>query len=300
MRVVGSLTTLPGRYNKLIRTLKSLVSQDYKLDAIYLTIPHSSKRLGIPYPPLPTEVINYCTIINIDIDYGPITKIIGALQQEPDPDTLIFTFDDDVVYATNLVSSMLKYHEKYPHDALGSTGFLFKYGFPFYMIISNCNQPWNTLSGVTLTENGRLVDALCGFSSVLYQRKFFPSMDKYLQYPLQNNDVYCNDDLMISAWISSIGINRRVVPNIPKPNQHKIYDSSIDIQDGNELSSNKFVFMKKFRNALFTLQNWGFYTDPAEVALEETIVGYTLVGLSLLFIIILVTIIMFNYPSYLL
>lgn len=297
MRVVGSLTTLPGRYNKLLRTLKSLNAQDTKLDEIYLTIPTTSKRLGIPYPELPKEIYNYCTVVNIDKDYGPITKIIGALIKESDPNTLIFTFDDDVVYATNLVSSMLKYHKKYPDDALGSTGFLFKYGFPFFMIISNCKQPWNALSGVILNENGRLVDALCGFSSVLYQRRFFPSMEQYLQYPLQNNDVYCNDDLMISAWISSIGINRRVVPNIPKPNKDKIYDSEVDLLDGNELSANKFAFMKKFRNALITLQNWGFYNEPEEVALEETIVGYTIVGVVLLFVIIVVSIIMFKYPS---
>ena len=53
LRVVASLTTMPQQYDKVIRTLESLHSQTYKLDAIYLSLPEISRRLGTKYPPVP-------------------------------------------------------------------------------------------------------------------------------------------------------------------------------------------------------------------------------------------------------
>ena len=35
-RIIGSLTTLPGRFNQLQRTIKSILSQYLKLDALYI------------------------------------------------------------------------------------------------------------------------------------------------------------------------------------------------------------------------------------------------------------------------
>ena len=39
MRVVGTLTTMPYRYDKLLTTLKTLHNQTHLLDCIYLGLP---------------------------------------------------------------------------------------------------------------------------------------------------------------------------------------------------------------------------------------------------------------------
>ena len=107
MRVVASLTTMPDRYHKVIETLKSLHAQTYTLDVIYLTIPNRSRRLNLRYPSIPLEINSLCTLLRGE-DYGPITKIVGALLEENDPDTVIITFDDDMVYDTTVVECLME------------------------------------------------------------------------------------------------------------------------------------------------------------------------------------------------
>lgn len=290
MRVVASLTTLPGRYPKLLRTLKSLHAQDTKLDAIYLGIPKVSRRLNQAYPELPTAITDLCTVVECEYDYGPATKIVAGLLHESEPDAVIFTFDDDVVYAPDLVSSMLLHHAQHPDAALGSSGILLKYGFPFYSTISNCSASWNTMTGFALPSEGRSVDALCGFSSVLYLRKFFPSNaelhDKFLKYPLSDDDVYFNDDIMISAYLSKHNIDRRVIPDVPMANEGKVHDSDIDGLDGNEISFDKVKFLQRFRRAINKTKEWGFFSENQSVAVYETIGGHIFIVVILLAVLV--------------
>lgn len=298
MTVVASITTIPGRYPKLLRTLRSLRAQTYPIDAIYLGIPRESRRLKQAYPDIPKEITNLCTIVHCDYDYGPCTKIVGGLLSETHPDTVIFTFDDDVVYSPNLVSSMLAYHKKYPNCAIGSSGILLKYGFPFYSSISNCRGNWNTMTGFQLTKDGRSVDALCGFSSVLYVRKFFPSIEnlheKFLKYPLMDEDVYFNDDIMISAFLSKNNVDRRIFPDIPITNENKIKDPQIDTLDGNEISFDKMAFLQRFRRSINKVQEWGFFPQTQPVALDETIGGHIIIVVVLIIILLLASWLLFN------
>ena len=291
MRVVGSITTIPGRDKKLLRTLKSLHTQDYPLDAIYLGIPKESRRLKKPYPPLSKEITDLCTIVPCDNDYGPCTKIVGGLLQESAPNTIIITFDDDVIYSPSIVSTMINYHNKYPNTAIGSSGILLQYGFPFYSTISNCAGNWNNMTGFELTNEGRNVDALCGFSAVLYVRKFFPEKEKlhedFLKYALLDDDVYFNDDIFISAFLSKQNIDRKVFPNIPITNEKKIHDPEIDGLDGNEISFNKLAFLQRFRRSIVKVQEWGFFEQTQPVSVDETIGGHILIVITFIIILLL-------------
>lgn len=299
MRVVGSITTIPGRYAKLLRTLKSLHNQDYPLDSIYLGISKESRRLKQPYPEFPDEIKQLCTIITCDHDYGPCTKILGGLIAEDDPDTVIITFDDDVIYSPTLVSSMMSYHYKYPDSAIGSSGILLKFGFPFYSTISNCSGNWNRMTGPKITEKGRSVDALCGFSAVLYVRKFFPHRselhDKFMKYPLMDDDVYFNDDIMISAFLSREKIDRRIVPNIPIVNEGKIHDPLIDNLDGNEISFDKISFLQRFRRSINKVTEWGFFEETQPVAVDETIGGHIFIIIILIALLLILAFFFYIY-----
>jgi hypothetical protein len=289
MRVVGSLTTIPGRHAKLLRTLRSLNKQDHKLDAIYLTVPRMSRRLGIPYPDFPPEITELCTIVTCDYDYGPATKIVGGLLQEEDPNTIIITFDDDVYYNEKQVGYMLRHHVMFPDAAIGGSGMLLKYGFPFYSTISNVQNNWNRMTGFEMPATGRSVDALCGFSGVLYVRKFFPEVydlhDQFLKYTLMDDDVYYNDDIMISAFLSKNNIDRRVMPNIPMANEGKPHDPETDVADNNAISFDKIKFLQRFRNSINKADEWGFFQVKQPVSLWETIGGH--IGIVVLLIIVL-------------
>ena len=298
MRVVGSLTTIPGRYPKLLRTLRSLVNQDYPLDVIYLGVPELSRRLQQPYPQLPPEITDLVTVVPCEHDYGPLTKIAGGLIAEDDPETVVITFDDDVVYSPGVVRALLNYHRKYPESAVGSSGVILKYGFPFYSTISNCTNHWNSVTGFSLGPEGRKVDALCGFSAVLYVRKFFPVNsrlhDDFFSYPLRDNNVYCNDDIMISAYLSGQQVERRVVLGIPVPNETKAANDELDALDGNELSFDKLAFLTKFKQSIIKCQEWGFFAEPEDAGLDETIGGRVAMAIILGLIVILAVILFYT------
>jgi len=115
----------------LLRTLKSLHNQVYKLDKIYLGIPNISKRLKKEYPEIPEEIKKYVTIVECEEDYGPCTKIVGGLLSEQDAETMIITFDDDVIYSPTLVSKLIEYHSENKNCAIGSSGILLNTDFHF-------------------------------------------------------------------------------------------------------------------------------------------------------------------------
>src|SRR3990167_3255442 len=139
MRVVASLTTMPDKYPKIVKTLESLNKQSRKLDAIYLGLPKKSRRLGIEYPPLPEAVTKLCKVVTVE-DYGPITKIVAGLLKEQDPETVIITFDDDMIYPHTIVEKLLQHHKTYPNSAIGSSGMLLKNSCPMCAITPNENN----------------------------------------------------------------------------------------------------------------------------------------------------------------
>ena len=211
MRVVGSLTTIPSRIGQIEKTLASISNQSYKLDAVYLNIPYTSQREDTDYL-IPDTVTEYCHVIRCQ-DYGPITKLVGALLSEQDSDTVIITFDDDKIYPEELVGKLVSKHRIDNDCAIGSAGF--KIGtFPFYMSLSynenEHNKRWYTFN---VDSSGESVDVLLGSPGVLYLRSFFPELDhiaKLLRYPTKDDIFYRNDNVVISGFLSQRGIKRKV------------------------------------------------------------------------------------------
>ena len=212
MRIVGSLTTIPSRIEQIEKTLLSISNQSYKLDAVYFYIPYLCLREDSGYQ-IPDTLTNYCHIIRGQ-DYGPITKIVGALISEHDPDTIIITFDDDKIYPEELVKKLVSKHRIKPDCAIGSSGF--KIGtFPFYISMTfneySRNKHWYAFDVGNLGEK---VDVLLGSPGVLYVRKFFPDVDhleKLLWYSNDDDNVlFRNDNIVISGLLSQRGVQRRV------------------------------------------------------------------------------------------
>jgi hypothetical protein len=276
MRVVATLTTMPHRYSKLLQTLKYLHQQTHKLDEIYLGIPKISKRLNIEYPPVPQNISDLCTVVELPKDYGPISKLMGALISERDPNTLIFSFDDDVHYPPNLVESFLLTASAVSKtgetgrastvnggDVVGETGhtiksvvcgsaFILGSGFPFYSSIVNVQSSdlidINRIINAPLNKNGREVDIVCGFAGVLYRRNFFDDdfIDIIENYFMTDENLFLNDDVAISAYLSFKGIKKMIYPlpgPIP-PNTHERESNKADI------SYDKIKFLKRFNKAI--------------------------------------------------
>lgn len=286
MRVVASLTTLPWRYGGLLETIKSIKNQSRPPDAIYLTLPPETRRNKTPYPPLPSEVEALCTPVRIEKDYGPVCKILGALLNEYDPDTTIIIFDDDVIYPEDMIAKMMEYNDK--QTALASSGAILKYGFPFYSTHSNAAGLVNEITSFRMSKEGREVDLLCGFSAVLYMRKFFNNVNELIELAESNEDVYYNDDVLLSAYVAKRGIKRKVYPDIPDIIKKK------QAPDQHAISYDKLQFLNRFRGSIQYLHDKGYFPVYAEATYDETIGGRVFIIIVFVIILILASILFYK------
>lgn len=298
MRVVATLTTMPDRYHKIISTLESLNNQTYKLDAIYLGLPIKSRRLGIEYPKVTKEITDLCQVVTC-VDFGPITKIIAGIIMEDDPETVIISFDDDMIYPSTMVENLVKHHKKYPNSAIGSSGMLLKYSCPMCAITPNEDNFFYRIPKFSIPDEGRRVDSIYGYPGALYVRKFFPSKEdleeKFLNYALIDNNMLMNDDIVISGYLSLHNIERRIFPNMP------VVSFVIDKQTGarkrasNEISYDLDKFFQRMNASIATAKSVGMYQTTEPVDISETIIGTS--AIIILSILVLIIILVYVFKS---
>jgi hypothetical protein len=290
-RVVATYTTLPSRYDVLKRSIETLKAQTHKLDAIYLTIPKRATRLDKEYPPIPEDLAALCTVIQIDTDYGPLTKIYGALVAETDPKTVIISCDDDVFFVPNHIEVMLKHHKTHPRSAICGTGALIGRGLPFISIVSTV-QPfheWSGFTGFELDEKGRKIDLIFGVAGVLYTRGMFPPnetlYDELFKYSLQDDAIFHNDDVLISGYFSKQGIERRIFFDIPTIHHDNGQDA---------LSSDFFKMIGRLNVSIQKVKELGFFPTMEDLSVDETPTGKVAFTVIILIIIILLCIFLYK------
>lgn len=292
VRVVATFTTLPDRYHVLKLALEALHQQDHPLDAIYLGVPKKARRLNKEYPPVPEEIRKLCTVVPVDVDYGPITKVYAGLVSEPDPNTLIISCDDDTIHEPSLVRKLVSHHLKHPDSAITGTGALIGRGLPFISIISSLApfRKWNGLTGFDTGTDGRNVDLIFGVAGVLYRRGFFPpAEDLYehlFKYSLMDDRIFMNDDVLISGYLSKQGITRKVFYDIPNV-------ECVDSGAGDALSVDVMKMIGRMNEAVNQVQNHGFFPTMEPLALSETVAWR--VGVVIVIIILIVVLIFVMY-----
>lgn len=298
MRVVVTLTTMPNQYFKLVKTLQSIRNQTRQPDAIYLGLPKISRRLGTEYPPLPEEISNMCTVVSCT-DYGPITKLLGGILMENDPETVIISIDNDMIYAPRTIEELLHYHEQYPNSAVGSSGMLLKYSCPMCAITPNENNFLFQISKFHVPPEGRRVDSLYGYPGALYVRKFFPPLelleDDFLKYALIDNNTLLNDDIVISGYLSLHNIERRIFPNMPEVSH--VLDDGIRKRSEIEISYSLDKFFQRMNLAIDAVKAEGMYAVTEPLDISETIVGISAIIVLCVLIIILISIYQVWSPS---
>lgn len=298
MRVVASLTTMPYNYKKLYIMLQSLNKQSYKFDAIYLSLPNKSRRTGKEYPQLPTKISNLCTVVACE-DYGPITKILGGLLEENDSDTVIITFDDDMIYDSNVVTTFIKHHREEPNIAIGSSGMLLKHLCPRCAIVPNENSIFtHRIPKFNVPKEGRYIDSIYGYPGALYLRGFFPPNEKleteFLSYALINNDMLMNDDIVISGYLSLKNIKRKIYNDFPEVT-HVTNEDGVRNRDSAEISYNIIDFFNRMNRSITESKKIGMYASPEYMDSSETILGIFFIVIPVvLFILLFVLLIIYD------
>jgi hypothetical protein len=259
-RVVLSFTTIPSRVGLIGPVLLNVKLQSFHVDAIYVHLPKKMQRFDTEFviPSFlkddPHVIVNW-----IENDFGPSTKLLGALMVEKHPSTVIITIDDDFAPYSDFVNNLLNGVKRFPEAAIGFGGWnvscalafpCARYGAAdqFYgnlMFIrqgmdSSCSE-WNVQEygrfhcarAVTNIDHPEPTDVLEGYMGIAYRRGFFDDaiFNDYSKAPPESFFV---DDVWISGHLAMRGVQRLVVfqnremkqPNLI--NDRKLFEYQMD------------------------------------------------------------------------
>lgn len=203
--VVVSLTTIPSRWGLLRKALDSLVAQRFKPDAIYVVVPEVSLREGVPYEiPSWLNPQNYpgVTILRVNKDYGPATKLFGPLQTTLPGEAIIATFDDDSEYEEHVLEKLVDRAIRYPNAAIGFSGInvekLIREG-EYELVYEQFGRRPQDPTPANVIE---------GYCGAAYRRRFFDvEIYNTLGFP---PDTFFVDDFWFSGYLARKGIQKLI------------------------------------------------------------------------------------------
>lgn len=200
-RLIISLTTMPGRFERIARVLNSLIDQQVPADEIWLAVPEFSRRELRPYV-IPSFLRQQAAVKLLACeDWGPATKLIPALMQQSDPHDLVLVVDDDRIYPPDLVARFRNWHRSHPDAALGLRG----------GTISPVGESLGLRTHFgTEVETPRAVDILMGTWGYLVQGRFFD--DRLRDYSGFPPEAFYVDDVWVHGNLARSGVPRLLVP----------------------------------------------------------------------------------------
>lgn len=204
--IVVSLTTTPYRVYPMRQVIEFVLAEKVPLKAIYVNLPYVFKRNNMPYPVPQYLTDNPRLTILRPKDYGPGTKLLGALEQAKLPaNAIIITVDDDITYPKNILLHLAYKAKQNPDHAIGLSGMRPHYNRKGQIIT-------DSLRGIGLKaikENNALVPILEGFAGIAYRPRFF---DKSV-FEIENAPRECrnSDDIFFSFYLAKNNVPRQVL-----------------------------------------------------------------------------------------
>lgn len=196
-RIVVSMTTSPRRMELFKPVVDSILKQSLQPDAIYLNLPELFRNTTrYRFPRWLCENSAITTTILPDPDLGPAMKLIPALVTETDPDTILITIDDDVIFPPDAISSFVDATLNEPDTAFCSMGFRFEQETNNILPVRGHHSP---------------CDVLQGFSGCCYRRAHFKNPALQFEIEALPKQYQVNDDVILSNHIATNGIQRKTI-----------------------------------------------------------------------------------------
>jgi len=180
--------------------LETLQAQSFKPDVIYLVLPLKNARTGEAYPDPPPFVAELgVTVVRPAKDYGPLSKLVGALEQEHHKNTIIITVDDDKMYDRDAIRKLVWNSVNNPAVAFGMCGWI---KLPWFKPrrITYGYLPWFARG------QGRYYDVLQACCGNTYRVGHFAPAAEVIKTPPK--DCFTADDMWIAAVLESVGVRR--------------------------------------------------------------------------------------------
>lgn len=205
--IVVSLTTIPQRIDLMKPMLQTILEQNVNIDAIYLNVPFRFKRDNSTYV-IPEWLQNEKRVTLLRTkDYGPGTKLLGALAKAKIPENaILITLDDDIKYPNNIVLELAYKAHKHPNKVIAICGSNPEYNSDGQIVAkksaTGLKQELNNNAYATIVQ---------GYAGVAYRRKFFN--DRIFAYQDAPQECINSDDVYISFYLAQREIPRQVLHN---------------------------------------------------------------------------------------
>lgn len=210
-----SLSSIPSRCQKMLDFIEANMTI-FPLDSIIeINIPKKFNRTEELYPILVSNN-KRIKIYQVDIDYGPITKILPSLYRHQHENACIISIDDDQIYPLHYLENLYQYAKK---DNFSSI--LSYYQDQFYTLKNN----------------------VVGHGGVAYMTKLINVEELFKTYEFFSNEKRCvnSDNLIISYYLNKNNIPIKY-PNLTikgqKDNKDLQYDSLKDLKTTNSHHEN--------------------------------------------------------------
>lgn len=204
-RIVTTMTVIPTREVALVKSIMSIKNGMQKPDAMYVNIPNEYVRFEEQIASWLKPVLEAIgvTVLELEYDRCCLNKILPILSFENDPDTLVVTIDDDIIYSPLFVAGLLEGYKKFG-GVVGYSGLLYPEKAESYGLKP---EEYNVRVG-----HGCPTEILQqGFGTMTKISSFygFPNVP-----PLQKGQdasLYLSDDYVISRFYDSKKLTKTVV-----------------------------------------------------------------------------------------
>jgi hypothetical protein len=199
------MTVIPTREVALVKSIMSIKNGMQKPDAMYVNIPNEYVRFEEQIASWLKPVLEAIgvTVLELEYDRCCLNKILPILSFEKDPDTLVVTIDDDIIYSPLFVAGLLEGYKKFG-GVVGYSGLLYPEKAESYGLKP---EEYNVRVG-----HGCPTEILQqGFGTMTKISSFygFPNVP-----PLQKGQdasLYLSDDYVISRFYDSKKLTKTVV-----------------------------------------------------------------------------------------
>ena len=204
-RIVTTMTVIPTREVALIKAIMSIKNGNVKPGAMYVNIPNKYVRfeenLASWLKPV-LEAIGV-TVLELEHDRCCLNKILPILTIEKDPETLVVTMDDDIVYSPLFIAGLLEGYNKFG-GVVGYSGLLYPEKAESYMLKP---EEYNVRVG-----HGSQTEILQqGFGTMTKISSFYGFPDVPPLQKGQDASLYLSDDYVISRFYDSKRLVKTVV-----------------------------------------------------------------------------------------
>jgi hypothetical protein len=199
------MTVIPTREVALIKAIMSIKNGMQKPDAMYVNIPNEYVRFEEQIASWLKPVLEAIgvTVLELEYDRCCLNKILPILSFETDPETLVVTIDDDIIYSPLFIAGLLEAHNKFG-GVVGYSGLLYPEKAESYGL-----KPleYNVRIG-----HGASTEILQqGFGTMTKISSFYGFPDVPPLQKGQDASLYLSDDYVISRFYDSKKLTKTVV-----------------------------------------------------------------------------------------